>query len=275
MERDLLRIDPAVTQLVLVGFLRNEITKSSYDQAILSLNGDVDSTVAGFLTVAALGSGSVIALHMPAHDSEQGPSVAVNLIERTLNISCRVMETAPLVDFILGDTRDDPGRRRSDALARARMAILYDQAARHNAIVVGACNKSDLLLGQGTVHGNLATALNPLGDLFRTQVLRLAPHLNIPRELLVNDIEHDLVGAHLGHASSRHTYQQVDPLLHLLFDERYSPEEAAAAGFDSDLIDEVLSQFRGSHAQRALPLIPKLSGRTVGHDLRYLRDSHI
>ena len=275
MERDSLRIEPAVTQLVLVGFLRNEITKSSYDRAVLSINDDIDSIVTGFLTVAALGSNNVIALHMPAPDAEPETSAAISLIERSLDISCQVVDMSPIVDLILREVDNDLDRRRPHALARARMAILYDQAALHNAIVVGACNKSDLLLGQGTVHGNLASALNPLGDLFRTQVLQLASHLKTPPELLSNDLEHDRVGAHLGYASSRHTYQEVDPLLHLLFDERYSAEEAAATGFESGLIDEVLTRFRGSHAQRALPLIPKLSGRTVGHDLRYLRDSHI
>lgn len=84
----------------------------------------------------------------------------------------------------------------------------------------------------------------------------------------------DVLGAHLGRVMSEYTYVEVDPLLYLLFDERYTPEEAADAGFDEGLISELMSRFRGSHAQRAMPLIPKLSGRSVGHDLRYLRDSH-
>ena len=154
MKRDLLRIDPAVTQLVLVGFLRNEITKSSYDRAVLSLNGDIDSTVASFLTVMALGSNNVTALHMAAPGSEPGTSAAIGLIERSLGIGCQVVNIEPFAGLILGAEEGDLGRRRRDALARARMAILYDRAALHNAIVVGACNKSDLFLGQGTVHGN-------------------------------------------------------------------------------------------------------------------------
>jgi NAD+ synthase len=274
MNDDPLRIDAGVTQLVLVGFLKNEITKSGLRHAVLDVTGDLDTTLACYLAVEALGAESVTALHMPASGSRSMPSAGIKLLELELGIVCHVVDVDPLLDLVLAGSERSHAARRRHAIARARMMILYDRATALDALVVGASNKSDLLLALGTVHGNLASAINPLGDLYRTQVGRLAAELGLPQELLKVSGDSDQLGAHLGNAVSEYTYSEVDPLLYLLFDERYSPKEAAEAGFDASLINEVLSLFRDSHAQRALPLIPKLSGRTVGHDLRYLRDSH-
>ncbi|UCG23501.1 MAG: NAD(+) synthase [Chloroflexota bacterium] len=274
MNDDPLRIDARVTQQVLVGFLKNEITKAGFQRAVLSVTGDLDTTLACYLAVNAIGPESVDAIHMPASNSRAMPPAGIELLEQELGIVCQVVDVKPLVDLVLSDSADSSTARLGDVIARVRMTVLYDRATVTSALVIGASNKSDLLLGLGTVHGDLASAVNPLGDLYRTQARRLVAELGLPEKLLRISGDSDQLGAHLGSAVSQNTYGQVDPLLYLLFDERYSAEEAAGAGFDDELISEALSRFRGSHAQRALPLIPKLSGRTVGHDLRYLRDSH-
>ncbi len=274
MNSDPLRIDPQVSQLVLVGFLKNEITKSGFVQAVLNATGGVDMTMACYLAVKALGPENVTAFHVPATTSESAPWHDIRRLEFELGIVCHVVDPSPLIDLVLADSESHLAERCCDAIARVRMMILYYRATALDAVVIGASNKSDLLLGLGTVHGNLASAINPLGDLYRTQAKRLAAELGLPEELLMVSGDSNVLGAHLGRVMSEYTYGEVDPLLYLLFDERYTPEEAADAGFDEGLISELMSRFRGSHAQRAMPLIPKLSGRSVGHDLRYLRDSH-
>lgn len=273
MYDDPLRIDARVTQLVLVGFLKNEISKSGFRRAVISVTGDIDTMLTCYLAVEALGPRNITVIHMPEFDSGM-PSSGIKLLESELGVVCHVVDINPLVNLVLAGSENNLTVRRREAIARARMMIQYDRAAALDALVIGASNKSDLLLGLGTVHGDLASAINPLGDLYRTQVILLADELGLSKALLKLSGDSDIVGAHLGNVISEHGYSEVDPLLYLLFDERYSPEEAAGAGFDDSLVEEVLRRFRGSHAQRALPIIPKLSGRTVGHDLRYLRDSH-
>jgi NAD+ synthase len=157
-------------------------------------------------------------------------------------------------------------------MARARMIVLYDRSAAFQGLVVGTSNKTELLLGYGTIFGDLASAVNPLGDLYKTQIRQLSQAVGVPEPLINKAPSADLKPNQTDEGELGFTYAEVDQLLYLLIDERYSPEEVVAAGFAAALVDKVLTMVRRAHYKRTMPVIPKISARSIGHDFLYLRD---
>lgn len=158
-------------------------------------------------------------------------------------------------------------------MARARMMILFDRSATWRGLVIGTSNKTELLLGYGTIYGDLASAINPVGDLYKTQVRQLARAVGIPEIIIDKAPSADLIPGQTDEGDFGFTYAEVDRVLYLLVDERLSPEEVIAAGFEQRFVQTVVNMIRRSHFKRSLPIIPKISSRTIGHDFRYLRDS--
>jgi NAD+ synthase len=152
------------------------------------------------------------------------------------------------------------------------MSLLYDRSAAHDALVLGTSNKTELLLGYGTLHGDMASALNPVGDLYKTQVRQMAAHLRVPLAIRRKVPSADLWAGQTDEAELGFTYDEVDRLLYLLVDERYGRAEAIAAGWSPRLVDRVRDRIAASQYKRRLPLIAKVSQRTVGIDFRYPRD---
>jgi NAD+ synthase len=157
-------------------------------------------------------------------------------------------------------------------MARARMIVLYDRSASFNGLVVGTGNKTEILLGYSTIFGDAAAALNPLGDLYKTQVRQLAAALDLPRPILEKAPSADLWVGQTDEGELGFTYARVDQLLFLLVDQRYSRDEAVAAGFEAAFVDRVLDTVRRNQFKRMPPIIAKLSNRTIGYDFLYLRD---
>ncbi|MGD8396356.1 MAG: NAD(+) synthase, partial [Candidatus Eiseniibacteriota bacterium] len=162
--------------------------------------------------------------------------------------------------------------RRGNFMARQRMAVLYDLSMRDRALVLGTSNKSELLLGYGTLHGDLASALNPLGDLYKTQVRGVARHLGLPERIIAKPPTADLWAGQSDEEELGFTYDEVDRILYLLVDRRLDVEEIVEYGFTVELIGEVARRIRASQFKRRLPLIAKVSARTIGIDFRYARD---
>jgi NAD+ synthase len=185
--------------------------------------------------------------------------------------SVRVAIT-PMIDAYFGRRGGASTLRRGNKMARERMAVLYDLSAREGALVVGTSNKTELLLGYGTLFGDLACALNPLGDLYKTQVRRLALHLGVPRSIAFKVPTADLWPGQSDEEEIGASYRDVDRLLHLLVDRRATPEEAVARGFGRTLVRRIVRRVRASQFKRRTPLIAKVSPRTVGIDFLYPRD---
>jgi NAD+ synthase len=162
--------------------------------------------------------------------------------------------------------------RRGNKMARERMSVLYDLSAARRALVLGTSNKTELLLGYGTLHGDMASALNPLGDLYKTQVRQMARHLGIPPRVVRKRPTADLYPGQTDEGELGVAYAEVDRLLYLLVDLRERPAEARRAGFPPRMVHRVREMIRRSQFKRRLPLIAKLSNRTIGVDFRYPRD---
>jgi len=267
-----LRIDTQVATLALTQFLHNEITKVGFKRAVLGLSGGIDSALSCYLAVAALGAENVLALRLPYRQSSPESLAHAQLVIDALGIPSETVDITSMVDPLIALTPDMSPLRQGNVMARARMIVIYDRSAAWEALVVGTSNKTELLLGYGTIFGDLASAVNPIGDLYKTQVRQLARALGVPAPLIDKAPSADLIPDQTDEDDLGYSYAELDQLLYLLVDERYSPEEAVAAGLPAAMIDAVLTMVRRSHYKRTLPVIPKMSGRTIGHDFRYLRD---
>jgi NAD+ synthase len=157
-------------------------------------------------------------------------------------------------------------------MARVRMLVLYDRSVEHDALVLGTSNKTELLLGYGTLHGDLASALNPLGDLYKTQVRELSKALGVPKSILEKPPSADLWPDQTDEGDLGASYDELDRILALLVDARVSPGTVVAKGFRRETVLSVRKQIMRSQFKRRLPLIAKVSTRSIGWDFRYPRD---
>ena len=168
---------------------------------------------------------------------------------------------------------DEVGRvRLGNVMARARMILLFDRSESHRALVLGTSNKTELLLGYGTLHGDMASAVNPIGDLYKTQVRRLAEFLGVPAEIRRKTPSADLWPEQSDEEELGLRYEEVDRLLALLVDARVGREAAVARGFPAALVDRVVTMIVRSQFKRMPPVIAKVSTRSIGWDFRYPRD---
>lgn len=270
--RQKLTIDADLAIQLLSRFIHNELTKVGFQRAVLGLSGGIDSAVSCYLAARALGAQNVLALRLPYATSSPSSLEHAQLMIDDLGIASETIDITPMVEPLFEVSPQITPNRKGNIMARTRMVAIFDRSAAWNALVIGTSNKTEILLGYGTIFGDLASAVNPIGDLYKTQLRQVARTLGIPNEIIDKAPSADLIPGQTDEGDFGFTYEDVDPLLQLLIDERYLPEEAIEAGFPSTFVRTVLRMVRLNQFKRTLPIIPKLSGRTVGHDFRYLRD---
>ncbi|MFQ5839593.1 MAG: NAD+ synthase [Candidatus Methylomirabilales bacterium] len=262
---------PLLTK-VLTGFLRDEIGRAGFDRAVIGLSGGVDSSVTATLCAAALGREHVWAISLPYRESNPESGAHARLVAEGLSVNFCEVDITPQVDAYFVRFPDADRVRRGNKMARERMTILYDQSARLKALVVGTSNKTELLLGYGTLYGDMASAVNPIGDLYKTQVRGLARHLRVPEVIITKQPSADLWIGQTDEAELGFSYEAVDRLLYLMVDQRLDMPELVAAGFPKSFIEAVQWRIRASQYKRRLPVIAKVSARTIDRDFRYPRD---
>ena len=157
-------------------------------------------------------------------------------------------------------------------MARSRMIVLYDQSEVFKGLIIGTSNKTEILLGYTTMWGDMASALNPIGDLYKTQVRQLSRALGIPAVIVDKAPSADLWAGQTDEGELGFTYEEVDKLLLLLIDQRFSPQECVEEGYDENFVNSVITRIRRNQFKRMMPPIAKLSNRTIGYDFLYLRD---
>lgn len=270
--RTRLQIDTSLAIHVLTRFVYNELTKVGFKRAVLGLSGGIDSAVSCYLAARALGPENVLALRLPYVTSSPASLEHAQLIIEDLGVNSETVDITPIVEPLFDASPQMTPNRKGNCMARTRMMIVFDRSAAWNALVVGTSNKTEILLGYGTIYGDLASAVNPIGDLYKTQIRQVAEELGVPQAVVDKAPSADLIPGQTDEGDFGFLYEDVDPLLQIMVDERYLPEEAVAAGFPASFVKNVMDMVRKSHFKRTLPIIPKLSGRTVGHDFRYLRD---
>jgi NAD+ synthase len=267
-----LLINTDLVRKILVSFIRDEVTRVGLSRAVIGLSGGIDSALSCMLAIEALGEENVLAVRMPYKTSSPESLADADLIISRRNMPNHVVEITSMVDPLFERFPDTDPKRKGNAMARARMIVLYDQSAAFNGLVVGTGNKTEILLGYSTIFGDAASALNPLGDLYKTQVRQLAAVMGVPKPILDKAPSADLWVGQTDETELGYTYAMVDQLLYLIVDQRYSRDEAVAAGFEATFVDRVLTTIRRNQFKRMPPLIAKLSNRTIGYDFLYLRD---
>lgn len=267
-----LDIDTDLARGLLTGFLRTEIRRHGFERGVVGLSGGVDSAVACALAAEALGPPNVLAILMPHQTSSPDSLEHARLVVEATGVRELTIPITGMVETLFDAFPDADRVRRGNAMARARMVVLYDQSAAFRGLVVGTGNKTEILLGYTTLYGDAAYAINPLGDLYKTQLRQLARAIGIPEPIIAKAPSADLWSGQTDEGELGFTYAEVDRLLFLLVDQRYSPDECIAAGFDARFVGSVLERIRRSQFKRLMPPIAKLSNRTVGYDFLYLRD---
>lgn len=257
-----LTIDTSAVRDILVHFIQDEIYKTGLRQAVVGLSGGIDSSLTCYLAAKALGPEHVLGVRMPYRASSQDSLKHAQMMIEATGVQGITVDITPMVEPLFECFPDADDVRRGNAMARTRMIVLYDQSAATNALVVGTGNKTELLLGYTTIYGDSASAINPLGDLYKTQVRQLAEYMELPRPIIDKAPSADLWVGQTDEAELGFAYEDADRLLYLLVDQRYSPDEAMAAGFEEEFVTNILERVRRNQFKRSLPIIAKLSERT-------------
>lgn len=267
-----MRINTEVARTILTGFIASEVKRAGFERAVVGLSGGIDSALSCVLAAQALGPENVLAVRMPYKTSSSDSLEHAQMLIDQLGLPSRTIEITGMADPLIGLEPGMNKRRKGNILARARMIVLYDQSEDFGGLVIGTSNKTELLLGYTTLWGDSASAINPLGDLYKTQLRQLARALNVPAPIVDKPPSADLWLGQTDEDELGFTYEEVDRLLYLLVDQRFSPQEAIEAGFEEKFVKAVVVRIRRNQFKRMLPPIAKLSNRTIGYDFLYLRD---
>jgi NAD+ synthase len=267
-----LSLNTTLLRRILVEFLREEVHKVGLTRGVLGLSGGIDSALVAFLAAEALGPENVHGICMPYLTSNPESEAHARLVARACGIRFSVVPITPMVDAYFTSFPEADAMRRGNKMARERMTILFDHSAGEGGLVLGTSNKTELLLGYGTLYGDMASALNPIGDLYKSQVWQLSAALGVPREVIDKQPSADLWAGQTDEQELGFTYREADELLYRLVDQRMTDPELIQAGFDPGFIASIRSRIMNSHFKRRLPVIAKISNRTIDRDFRYSRD---
>lgn len=266
-----LRIDAGLVRTMLVSFLRDETLRTGLRRVVLGLSGGVDSAVVVALAAEALGPAQVTALYTPYRTSSDRSRDDARAVAGRFGVTLEEVPITTQVDAYFAAITDADRVRLGNKMARERKSIEYDRSW-PDGLVLGTSNKTELLLGYGTQFGDLAAALNPVGDLYKTQLRELATALGVPQAVIDKPPTADLWVGQTDEAELGFSYADADLILYHLVDRRVPPAELIGHGFDGRIIARIRELIRRNHFKRVMPIIAKVSLRTIGHDFLYPRD---
>jgi NAD+ synthase len=272
-------IEPAQAVDVIVGFIRAQMEQTGFERIVVGLSGGVDSATVAFLCARAVGPDNLLAIRMPFRTSSQTSETDALRVVAALGCRTERVEITPMVEPMLAliDAPEQPAAgdvlnvRRGNVMARQRMIVVYDRSAAFDALVAGTSNKTEALLGYGTLHGDMAAAFAPIGDLYKTQLRGVALHLGVPDEILAKPPSADLWPGQTDEGELGRSYDLLDRALFALVDRRWTASRCLAAGLDPDLVAWVARRVAQMEFKRQLPPVAKVSLRTPGIDHLYPR----
>jgi NAD+ synthase (glutamine-hydrolysing) len=260
-----LDVDAPLLEAALVGFLRDEVERRrGFRNVVVGVSGGVDSAVTLALAVRAFGAERVHAFLLPYATSSQESLVHGREVCEAFGVTGRVIPVSDAVDAYV--EAEEPGlspRRRGNLAARFRALVLWDQSARVEGLVLGTGNKSERLMGYFTWHADDSPPVNPLGDLFKTQVKALAAHLGVPEAVVGKPPSADLVAGVHDEDELGVSYARADLVLHWLL-EGIRPDALEASGFDAGVVRRVHGLLSSTHWKRRPPATALVSGSGIG-----------
>ncbi len=263
-----LEIDAALTEEWLVHFIRDEMARRGFDCALVGVSGGVDSAVTAYLAAKALGPANVIGVRMPYRSSSKESLDHAQLVIDALGIRSQTVDISAAVDGYLSNEPQADHGRRGNVMARMRMITLFDLAAKHRGIPLGTGNKTERLFGYFTWHADDSPPINPLGDLFKTQVWVLARHLTVPDVIISKPPTADLIVGQTDEGDFGISYDKADTILNWLVG-GYTADELVARGFDASEVAIVKRRVESTHWKRRLPTVAMVSPTAIGES--YLR----
>jgi len=266
-----MRINPEIVENLAVNFIRTELSRIGMKKGIVGLSGGLDSTTVLYLLTRAVGPENAVAVIMPHRVSSPSSVEDAMDVVKILGVKHYLIDITPMVEAYFEKMPTDNKVLRGNKMARERMSILYDISAREGGLVIGTSNKSEILLGYGTIFGDLASAINPIGDLYKTQVRVLARHLGVPEKILRKKPSADLWVGQTDEGELGITYQEADKILYELVDLR-KPVEEVERSYGKEKVRGIVDKIYKNHFKRLPPQILKISTRTVGRDFLYSRD---
>jgi NAD+ synthase len=267
-----LEINTDLAAEIISGFIHSETTRVGFTKAVIGVSGGIDSALSCFLAARALGGENVLAIRMPYTTSSQESLDHAQLVIDKTGVQSKTIPISAIADGLINQFPNMSRMRQGNIMARCRMIVLYDHSVEFNGLVVGTSNKTEILLGYSTLFGDSACAFNPIGDLYKAQVRQLSRALGVPDVIVDKAPTADLWAGQTDEGELGFTYADVDQLLYLLVDERYTPNECVQEGFDKKFVETVVKRIQRSHFKRIMPPIAKVSNRTIGYDFLYLRD---
>ncbi len=267
-----LALNASLAEAVLTSFIRDAIATSGLQGVVVGLSGGIDSALSAALAARALGPEHVHAFILPYRTSRPESEQDARAVAGHLGMPHRVIDISPMIDAYFALEPDAPADRRGNKMARERMTILFDQAKKLDALVLGTSNKTEILLGYSTVFGDNASSLNPLGDLYKCQVRQMARHLSLPAHVVDKVPSADLWPGQTDEDELGFSYDTADEVLHLLFEAGLRPEEVVDRGYDEDVVRRIVSLEQRFRYKRRLMLIARLSGSAVNLDQEIPRD---
>lgn len=268
-----LRIDTSVARRIIGEFVRGQLRQAGFERALVGLSGGIDSSLVAYLVSEAIGPERLLAVLMPYRTSDPASRADAEEVVRRLSCESVVVDISPMVDAYFGDAPlDDSSRvRRGNFMARTRMAILYDHSVLWAGLVVGTSNKTETLIGYTTIYGDNASALNPIGDLYKTQIRQMAVAVGLPERIVSKAPSADLWPGQTDEEEGGFRYAEIDRLLYWLIDKRRGDEELVGMGFDPEFVARVGRMVATSEYKRQVPPIAKIGPRTAGVDYLYPR----
>lgn len=253
-----LKIDSGKVKAKLISFIRRQMKGAGFAKVVIGLSGGLDSSLVAYLCCQALGKGNVTALIMPYKTTASESLNYAKLVARQYQVKTRFIDISEQVDAYFKNFPDADKIRRGNKMARERMSILYDLAKELGALVVGTSNKTEILLGYGTIYGDIACAFNPLGSLYKTQVRQLAKDVGIPEEIIKQIPTAGLWPGQSDEGELGFTYAQVDRLLYYMVDKNCSDQKLIGLGFKKNFIEKVKTRIAANAFKQHLPAIAKI-----------------
>ena len=263
-----LDIDPPLVERWLVEFIRDEFGRRGFRTAVVGLSGGVDSAVTTYLAARALGAENVVTVRMPYRTSSPESLAHAQLVIDALGVQTRTLDITGAVDGYLAHEPDADGARRGNVMARTRMIALFDLSARYRALPLGTGNKTERLFGYYTWHADDSPPVNPLGDLYKTQVWALARQLGVPRQIVEKPASADLVQGQTDEGDFGIRYARADELLNWLL-AGYRAADLVERGYPAHEVSLVQKRLEGTHWKRRLPAVAMISPTAIGE--AYLR----
>jgi len=266
-----LAIDTDIARQVIGQFIRGQLRQAGFERAVVGLSGGIDSALVAYLVAEAIGADRLLCVLMPYRSSSPASREDAQEVVRRLGAASELVDISPMVDGYFGGQPDASPLRRGNFMARQRMAVLYDHSVTWGGLVVGTGNKTESLIGYTTLFGDSASAFNPIGDLYKSQVRQVAAAIGVPATIIRKAPSADLWPGQTDEGEAGFTYPVLDRLLFWRVDRRRTDDEMAGLGFDPEMVRKVDRLIATSEFKRQVPPIAKLGPRTTGIDYLYPR----